>query len=94
MISTPSLAAACAVSAKAGTVTSQEARDERSWPAISPVVHIGLRVVTAPPAEVAPWNTTGYSGMFGARMARTLPRPNPRPASPAANDPTAPASCA
>ena len=53
-----------------------------------------LMVVLAPPAAATPWNTAGYSGTFGAKIANTSPEPNPRAPSPAATARVIPASWA
>ena len=46
------------------------------------VVHLAVGVgrvdvVTMPPAMATPWNTTAYSGQFGAMIASTSPLPKP-----------------
>ena len=43
-------------------------------------------MVTAPPAIAAPWNTTAYSGTFGAISASTSPFPNPLATRPPARE--------
>jgi hypothetical protein len=90
---TPALAAAArATSRNGGTVTSTEAPASASWPASSPAVSSGLAPVTTPPAAMAPYMATAYSGRLGLDRASTSPRPNPRAARPAATRSTAAAS--
>ena len=79
----PSIAAV-ATGSTAETVTISVAFESCSWWRISSGVYVGLSVVTVPPATATPWNTTAYSGMFGAMIASVSPTPNPRAWSPPA----------
>ena len=63
-------------------VTRSDARASFSWNLTSSAVYVGLTVVTVAPAQAIPWNSTAYSGQFGAMIAMHPPGASPLSVSP------------
>src|SRR3954447_7265324 len=85
---TSSAPASRARAANGSATTASLAPALRSWKRISSAVYAGFTVVTTAPSAATAWNTTAYTGAFGAHSATTSRRPIPRPARPAASERT------